>query len=73
MTLESLDLIYTSSHRIYEAPPHLKANGGVFLIDDFGRQRISTDQLLNRWIVPLENRLDFMTLITGQKIQVHLV
>ena len=70
MTLESLDLIYTSSHRIYEAPPHLKANGGVFLIDDFGRQRISTDQLLNRWIVPLENRLDFMTLITGQKIQV---
>lgn len=70
MTLDSLDLIYSGSHRFYEAPPHFKANGGTFLIDDFGRQRVSPEQLLNRWIVPLENQIDYLTLGTGQKIVV---
>lgn len=70
MTLDSLDLTYSTSRRFYEAPPHFKANGGTFLIDDFGRQRVSPDELLNRWIVPLENQIDYLTLNTGQKIVV---
>ncbi len=48
----------------------MKANGGMFLIDDFGRQRVDPHELLNRWIIPLENRIDYLTLHTGQKIQV---
>ncbi len=55
--------------RFYEAPPHVKANGGTFLIDDFGRQRIEPHELLNRWIIPLEHHVDHLTLATGQKIQ----
>jgi predicted ATPase with chaperone activity len=70
MTLESFDLTYSASHRYYEAPLHLKANGGTFLIDDYGRQRIDPHQLLNRWIIPLEHRIDYLTLHNGQKIQV---
>lgn len=70
MTIDSLDLIYSNSRRYYEAPPHFKANGGTFLIDDFGRQRVAAEQLLNRWIVPLENQIDYLTLNTGQKIRV---
>ena len=70
MTIEELDLAYSPSLRFYESPPHLKANGGTFLIDDFGRQRVSPSDLLNRWIVPLENHIDHLTLQTGQKIQV---
>ena len=70
MTVDSLDLIHSSSRRYYEAPPHFKANGGTFLIDDFGRQRMQPDQLLNRWIIPLESQIDYLTLNTGQKIQV---
>jgi hypothetical protein len=58
--------------RYYEAPPHLKANGGVFLVDDFGRERVSPDQLLNRFITPMEYQVDYFTLRTGQKIQVPL-
>jgi predicted ATPase with chaperone activity len=72
LTLDFLDLIYSPSLRYYESPPHLKANGGVFLVDDFGRERISPDQLLNRFIVPMEHQLDYFTLATGQKIQVPL-
>jgi hypothetical protein len=72
LTLESLDLIYSPSLRQYEAPPHLKANGGVFLVDDFGRERVSPDQLLNRFITPMEHQIDYCTLRTGQKIQVPL-
>jgi predicted ATPase with chaperone activity len=72
LTLESLDLIFMPSQRYYEAPPHLKANGGVFLIDDFGRERISPDQLLNRLITPMEYQLDYFTLRTGQKVQIPL-
>ncbi len=70
MTLASLDLAYLPASRYYEAPLHMKANGGTFLIDDFGRQHVAPDELLNRWIIPLEHRIDFLTLHTGQKIQV---
>jgi len=70
MTLKSFDLIYSPSLRYYEAPLHMKANGGLFLIDDFGRQHVDPHELLNRWIIPLENRIDYLTLHTGQKIQI---
>ena len=70
MTLEELDLAWNDSLHFYEAPPHFKANGGTFMIDDFGRQRISPADLLNRWIIPLEQGVDYLTLHTGQKIQV---
>jgi hypothetical protein len=70
MTLDELDLIFSPGVRFYESPPHIKANGGIFLIDDFGRQRMEPHELLNRWIVPLERRIDFLTLLTGQKIEV---
>jgi MoxR-like ATPase len=72
LTLEFLDLIYSPTLRYYEAPPHLKANGGVFLVDDFGRERVSPQQLLNRFITPMEYQIDYFTLTTGQKIQVPL-
>ena len=62
MTLEDVDLAYQPVLRCYEAPAHVKANGGVFMIDDFGRQRVDPKTLLNRWIVPLEERVDFLTL-----------
>jgi predicted ATPase with chaperone activity len=72
LTLDYLDLVYSQALRYYEAPPHLKANGGVFLVDDFGRERVSPQQLLNRFITPMEHRFDYFTLVTGQKIQVPL-
>ncbi len=72
LTLDYLDLVYSPSLRYYEAPPHLKSNGGVFLVDDFGRERVSPHQLLNRFITPMEHRFDYFTLVTGQKIQVPL-
>jgi hypothetical protein len=72
LTLDYLDLVYTPSLRYYEAPPHLKANGGVFLVDDFGRERVSPQQMLNRFITPMEHHFDYFTLVTGQKIQVPL-
>ncbi len=72
LTIEMLDVIYSPTLRYYEAPPHLKANGGVFLVDDFGRERISPMQLLNRFITPMEHHIDYFTLNTGQKIQVPL-
>jgi hypothetical protein len=72
LTLEMLDLIYSPALRYYEAPPHLKANGGVFLVDDFGRERVTPDQLLNRFITPMEHQVDYFTLTTGQKIQLPL-
>ncbi len=68
LTMEVLDLVYDEINKFYEMPIHLKANGGLFLIDDFGRQQVSPVQLLNRWIVPLETRIDFMTLNNGRKI-----
>jgi hypothetical protein len=72
LTLELLELIYSPTLHYYEAPPHLKANGGVFLVDDFGRERVSPEQLLNRFITPMEHHIDYFTLLTGQKIQVPL-
>src|SRR5207253_654996 len=69
-TLQSFDLIYSPGLRYYEAPMHFKANGGTFLIDDFGRQRVDPHDLLNRWIIPLEQQVDYLALHTGQKIQV---
>jgi len=70
LTLESLDLAYTDTQRFYEAPLHMKSNGGVLVVDDLGRQRCSAAELLNRWIVPLEYRVDYLALNTGKKIQV---
>lgn len=70
LTMESLDLRYEPTGRIYEAPLQLKANGGMFLIDDFGRQQISPQELLNRWIVPLESHIDFLRLNSGQTFDV---
>ena len=70
LTLDMLDLRFNSMSKFYEAPIQLKANGGVFLVDDFGRQRTRPQDLLNRWIVPLESRIDFLTLHTGKKFQV---
>lgn len=70
LTLEMLDLRYNTTANFYQAPLHIKANGGVFLIDDFGRQIVSPRDLLNRWILPLEERIDYMTLATGKKFAV---
>ncbi len=70
MTLENTDLIYNRAARYYEAPFQIKANCGTLVIDDFGRQRVEPEDLLNRWIVPLERKVDFLTLHTGKKISV---
>jgi hypothetical protein len=70
LTLSMLDLSFNPITKFYEAPLQLKANGGVFLVDDFGRQRIRPEELLNRWIVPLEGRVDYLTLHTGKKFQI---
>lgn len=70
LTLETLDLTFDPISKTYEAPFQMKANGGMFLIDDFGRQQMRPQDLLNRWIVPLEKRYDFLTLQTGKQIQI---
>lgn len=70
LTMDSLDLRYEPIAKVYEAPLQLKANGGMFLIDDFGRQQISPQALLNRWIVPLESGIDFLRLQSGQTLEV---
>jgi predicted ATPase with chaperone activity len=70
LTLETLDLVYDETNKFYEAPFQMKANGGMLLIDDFGRQQARPRDLLNRWIVPLEKRVDFLTLHTGRKIEI---
>jgi MoxR-like ATPase len=70
LTLEGLDLVYDETHKYYEAPFQVKANGGILLIDDFGRQQVRPRDLLNRWIVPLENRVDFLKLANGRKVEV---
>ena len=70
LTLEGLDLVFDDTHKYYEAPFQVKANGGILLIDDFGRQQVRPRDLLNRWIVPLENRVDFLRLHTGRKVEV---
>ena len=70
MTLKGLDLDFNSISKFYEAPLQMKANNGIFIVDDFGRQRVDSQELLNRWIVPLERRTDFLTLHTGMKIEI---
>ena len=70
LTLEMLDLRYNKTSNFYTAPLHIKANGGVFLIDDFGRQIVSPRDLLNRWILPLEEHVDYLSLATGKKFSV---
>lgn len=70
LTMEHLELRFEEVGKFYEAPLQMKANCGMFLIDDFGRQQISPTQLLNRWIVPLETRIDFLRLNSGQTFQV---
>jgi predicted ATPase with chaperone activity len=70
LTLESLDLSWDNTRKYYEAPLQMKANGGMFLIDDFGRQQIRPRDLLNRWIVPLEKRFDYLMLQTGNAIEI---
>lgn len=70
LNMASLDLVYNEDSKYYEAPLQMKANAGLFLIDDFGRQQMRPRDLLNRWIVPLEKRVDYLTLHTGKKIEV---
>jgi hypothetical protein len=70
LTLDMLDLTFNPIAKFYEAPIQMKANCGVFVVDDFGRQRIPPRDLLNRWIVPLESRVDFLTLHTGRKFEI---
>ena len=70
LTLEMLDLRYDATSKFYEAPLHMKALGGCFVIDDFGRQLVTPTTLLNRWIVPLESRVDFLKLHTGKSFSI---
>jgi predicted ATPase with chaperone activity len=70
LTMDNLEVTLNTSTGISEAPMQLKSNCGTLVIDDFGRQKMSTDELLNRWIVPLEKRYDYLNLASGKKIQV---
>jgi hypothetical protein len=70
LVMAQLDLKFNESGRFYEAPLQMKANGGIFMIDDFGRQQLRPMDLLNRWIVPLEKRYDYLTTVTGTKIEI---
>jgi len=68
LTLDMLDLRYNLNSKIYEAPFQLKANNGIYLIDDFGRQRATPAEVLNRWIVPMERKVDYLSFLTGGKL-----
>jgi predicted ATPase with chaperone activity len=70
LTLDALELGHSGSTGLYRAPLQVLANGGVLVIDDFGRQQVSPRVILSRWIVPLESRIDFLTLKTGQKFEI---
>ncbi|MBU1383000.1 ATPase, partial [Myxococcota bacterium] len=70
LEMSDMDLNYSEQVKYYEAPIQLKANNGMLLIDDFGRQRISPKELLNRWIVPLESEVDYLAMHTGKKLEV---
>ena len=70
LTIEMLDLQFNPISKYYDGPPQMKANNGVLIIDDFGRQRISPDELLNRWVVPLDRGIEFLTLVGGRKIEI---
>ncbi|HTN72037.1 MAG TPA: ATPase [Methylomirabilota bacterium] len=69
LTLDMLDLKFDPYSKYYEAPLQMKAIGGIFIIDDFGRQRVRPHELLNRWIFPLERKIDYLTLHTGKKFE----
>jgi hypothetical protein len=70
LTIEMLDLQFNPVTKFYAAPGQMKANNGILIIDDFGRQRVRPEELLNRWVVPLDRRFDFLTLVGGKKIEV---
>ena len=70
LSLEMLDLSFDEISKFYEAPLQLKATGGIFVLDDFGRQLVSPQDILNRWVIPLERRIDYLTLHTGKKFPV---
>ncbi|MHB8418566.1 MAG: ATP-binding protein [Myxococcales bacterium] len=72
LTLDMLDLAHNPISNVYEAPCHMKANGGMLLVDDFGRQRTTAREMLNRWIIPLEKRVDLLSLQTGRKFEVPM-
>lgn len=70
LTIEMLDLQFNPSTKFYVGPVQMKANNGLLIVDDFGRQRISPEELFNRWVVPLDRRIDFLTLAGGKKIKI---
>jgi predicted ATPase with chaperone activity len=70
LTIEMLDLQFNPSTKFYNGPVQMKANNGLLVVDDFGRQRVSPEELLNRWVVPLDRRIDFLSLAGGKKIQI---
>jgi len=70
LTLDMLDLRFDPHTRLYQAPPHLKSNNGIFIIDDLGRQRCTPEALMNRWIVPMDRNVDYLTLHTGHSFQI---
>ena len=70
LTIEMLDLQFNPTTNYYDGPPQMKANNGVLIIDDFGRQRISPEELLNRWVVPLDRGIEFLTFAGGRKIEI---
>ena len=70
LTLDALDLSYNATAKTYDAPLHMKANNGIYLVDDFGRQKVTPTEVLNRWIIPMERRIDFLTCQNGSKMHV---
>jgi len=70
LTLKTLDLDFNPNSKFYEAPLQMKANNGLFIVDDFGRQIVDAQTLLNRWIIPLDRQTDFLTLHTGMKFEI---
>jgi predicted ATPase with chaperone activity len=70
LTIDMLDLQFNPTSKYYDGPPQMKANNGVLVIDDFGRQRIPPEDLLNRWVVPLDRGIEFLTLVGGRKIEI---
>jgi hypothetical protein len=70
LTVDMLDLEFNPLTKFYVGPVQMKANNGVLIIDDFGRQRLRPEELLNRWVVPLDRRIDFLTLAGGKKIEI---
>jgi hypothetical protein len=70
LTIEMLDLQFNTSTKYYTGPVQMKANNGVLILDDFGRQRVRPEDLLNRWVVPLDRGIDFLTMAGGRKIEI---